>query len=803
MYQKRPQEKLGLILTVFATCIPYTISIEAADALAINQISDQGANIVIDGFLDESVWQRIPASDGMRKIDPDTLGQVPYKTEIRFFSTEKGLYFGILNHQPADTLVSRYTNRDTSPFAGIVDAIRVFIDASGEGRYGYGMGLSLGDGMGDGSILPERQLNQQWDGAWDGRTQVVDDGWSAEFFAPWSMMPLPQSNETRQLGVAFIRELTKLGERWGSPPLPMTSNIFLSGFRKYTVEDIEPRRQLTIFPFLSAVSDQIRNSDQTQLGADIYWRPTTNTLLSGTFNPDFGTVESDDVVVNLTPFEVFFPERRVFFQEGQEIFITSPRAAISNNPTPGGPIALLNTRRIGGAPRIEIPDDVRIRATDLSQPTDLLGSIKFVGQNKNLRYGLLLASENNPNIEGNLADGSRVDLRGVGRDFSVGRLLYERTSNGSRRSIGWMGTDVDHPQANATVNAIDAHYFSSDQRWTLDGQLMFSDSNDATGKGFLGDLKYAPEQGIQHELRATYIDDNFDMNGLGFLARNSQMNLDYALTMTESDIPVIRSRTTTIRLFNQYNIEGDPVRNGRFFGRAWNFLNNNKFDFTLGYLPRRVDDRLGRGSGKWKIPERPLVRSGFSSNPANLIAWSFNFSYKGEDLGPRTITTGAGIVWRPSDRYSFDLGLNYTDTEALLVYQGDGKYTSFEAHQWAPKLVSNYFISPRQQFSITMQWNSLKAFQDRYWEVNTEQLSPLKSISAGHADSKDFIISRLTFQARYRWQIAPLSDLFIVYTRGSNLPAEAMTSFSQMFQESWQNKVVDSFALKLRYRFAL
>ena len=128
--------------------------------------------------------------------DPDTLEEV-YETEIRFFATERGLYFGILNHQPADTLVSRYTNRDTSPFASIVDAIRVFIDASGEGRYGYGMGLSLGDGMGDGSILPERQVNLQWDGAWDGRTQVVEDGWSAEF-CPWSMMPL-KSDETRQL----------------------------------------------------------------------------------------------------------------------------------------------------------------------------------------------------------------------------------------------------------------------------------------------------------------------------------------------------------------------------------------------------------------------------------------------------------------------------------------------------------------------------------------------------------------------------------------------------------------------------
>ena len=62
----------------------------------------------------------------------------------------------------------------------------------------------------------------------------------------------------------------------------------------------------------------------------------------------------------------------------------------------------------------------------------------------------------------------------------------------------------------------------------------------------------------------------------------------------------------------------------------------------------------------------------------------------------------------PKSTLFFDLGLNYTDQEALLVHQGNGSYTSFEAHQWAPKLESNYFISARQQFRVTLQWNSLK-----------------------------------------------------------------------------------------------
>ena len=97
---------------------------------------------------------------------------------------------------------------------------------------------------------------------------------------------------------------------------------------------------------------------------------------------------------------------------------------------PGGPISLLNTRRIGGASRFNIPQGVDVRPTDLSQPTDLFGAAKFTGQNGNLRYGALLASEDDTEIEGTLSDGTRVNLQATGRDFTVGRLLYEDTSGG-------------------------------------------------------------------------------------------------------------------------------------------------------------------------------------------------------------------------------------------------------------------------------------------------------------------------------------------------------------------------------------
>ena len=631
--------------------------------------------------------------------------------------------------------------------------------------------------------------------------QVPEEGWSAEFYVPWSMMPLPQVEGARRIGLAFERELGVRGERWSTPALPTTLNVYLSGFQKYDLTDIEPRRQLTIYPFASTGFNAIRHEAESKIGTDIYWRPTTNTLLSATLNPDFGTVESDDVVVNLTAFETFFPEKRTFFLEGQDIFTTAPRSQAGNVRGPGGPISLLNTRRIGGAANFTVPNNVSVVPTDLSQPTDLLGAIKFTGQSGSLRYGTLLASEDDAEIRGTLADGTRVNLKAQGRDFSVARLLYEDTSAGGRRSIGWMGTDVSHPDVDATVNAIDMHYFSADQRWVLDGQFMHSDVEGETGIGFLGDVNFIPSRGVQHNFAFTYVDDEFDMNDMGFLTRNSQINLDYNFALTQSDIPGLTSRTTTITSVNHYNTDGSYVLAGHFLGRSWNFLNNDSLNVTMQYFPKRVDDRLGRGTGDFRIPERWGIRSGYSSDPAKSIAWSLNLEASQEDLGPGIVTGGAGIVWRPNDRFSFDLGLNYTDQEALLVHMGGGKYTSFEAHQWAPRIESNYFISAKQQFRISMQWNSLKAFEDRFWQVDSEKLRHLRPVANPDNEPDDFVISRLTFQARYRWEIAPLSDLFIVYTRGSNLPGNSFFTFQDLFEQSWNDRIVDSFAIKLRYRF--
>jgi len=763
----------------------------------ITRIEQSDAEITIDGFIDEDVWKDLPVIDGMKVIDPDTLADTPYETHVRFFYTERGIYLSAMNFQPQETLMARMTSRDVRLER---DGFVVAIDASGEGLYGFYLRINLGNSLTDATILPERTFDFQWDGPWLARTQALENGWSAEYYIPWSMMPLPQVDDDRKIGIYLERQVGHLqGEAWANPPLPGTVNQFLSAFEKYELKDIEPRRQLTYYPFASGIYDGVRDESTYKVGTEIFWRPTSNSLLSASLNPDFGNVESDDVVVNLTAFEVFFPERRVFFLEGQDVFNTSPRT--SSRGGPGGPISLLNTRRIGGAAIYDVPDEVNVVPTDLSQPSELIGAVKLTGQSGNWRYGTLLASETESQIAGTLDDGTQVTLNAVGRDFSIARLLYEDTSSGGRRAIGWMGTNLSHPTIDATAHAVDMHYFSADNRFVIDTQIMHSNVDGKTGNGFLGDVAFRPRRGLQHGLRATYIDDTLDINELGFLTRNDQMNLDYNMFNIESDVPGLRQRTTSLFISNQWNTDGEPVRLGLFLNRGYNTLNNNTYDVSLRYFPERIDDRLGRGTGDFKVEGRYGLNLGFRTNPADKLAFNFDLNLDQDELGPARTGASARFTWRPNDRFSSDLRLDYTDREALLVHKGSGSYTSFESHQWAPRLEMNYFLNAWQQLRFTLQWTALKAFEDRFWQVDSQNLDFLQPVAKSDEDSDNFTISRLTFQARYRWEIAPLSDLFVVYTRGSNLPTDSFETFQDLLVQSWTDTIVDTLAIKLRYRF--
>ena len=379
-----------------------SLSSGQSGTIRIARVED--ANIKIDGLLDEAIWSEIPAFDRMTVTDPDTLEKPTHKTRSRILYTDKGLFVAAEMEQPVETLVERLSSRDESVNR---DDDGFLVDSSGDGLYGYFFNIALGGTKRDGKIAPEQNITDQWDGPWTGETAVTDYGWSTEMFIPWSALTMPDGLKERKIAIAIFRKVAYMDERYSFPALPFSQARFISAFEPVLLEGVNPKQQWEVYPYVSATSDEIRNEADGRGGVDVAWRPSSNLQLTATVNPDFGSVESDDVVVNLTAYETFFPEKRLFFLEGNEVFVTSPRSNPMSSSGPSGsggrqspgnyrmePSTLLNTRRIGGAAKhVEIPEYVTVSGVEQSKPTELVGAVKAVGQSGGLRYGVLSAFE--------------------------------------------------------------------------------------------------------------------------------------------------------------------------------------------------------------------------------------------------------------------------------------------------------------------------------------------------------------------------------------------------------------------------
>jgi hypothetical protein len=765
------------------------IDLGPGGTISLRRYDQALAGIDVDGRLDEAVWSELTVVSDFRVLRPDTLAVPPYRTAIRFFYTEDGLYLGFDLEQPPGTIVRRYVPRDNLEIKR--DNMSFTLDTSGNGRYGYWMNVSLGDSQRDGTILPERQYSTEWDGAWHGASAETARGWSAEMFIPWSQMAMPKEAGLRRMAFYSQREVAHRNEIWGFPALPESQSQFMSAFQPLALEGIDPRQQWSVFPYVSSSFDRVEDDARYKAGVDLFWRPTTNFQLTATANPDFGSVESDDVVLNLTASETFFPEKRLFFQEGREIFQATPRTEIEGDQR----FSVVNTRRIGGRPDDpELPPGVSLPAREALAVADLLGAAKATGQYGGFRYGVLAAAEDETAF---LVDD--VEYLVEGRDFGAIRLLYEDSRGAAYRGLGLLSTAVLRPDAEAFVHSADLHYLSSGGRWKFDGQFVRSELDGVGGgNGATADFAFTPRQGVKHQVQMAWFDDRINVNDLGFQIRNDNRDAWYRMEWVKSGLSRVRDFKLTPFLRYEENGEGYRTNNAIASGYEVTLNNLHTISGMAAWFPARYDDRNSFGNGTFAVAERLNFEVNYSTDTSLPLSLTGGVAYRGEFTGGRTLEGELGFNWRPRNNLNVLLEAAYQDRDDWLLHQENRNFTTFVAEQWQPQLSFEFFPTAMQQFRVSLQWIGLRAEEHEFF-VLPEDDTDLVQVEKPPGPTDDFSISQLNFQVRYRWQIAPLSDLFIVYTKGDNR-RRGLTDVDSLFRDSWSEPLGDLLVIKLRYR---
>lgn len=792
------------------------------DGIPMHRISVEtrahaAVDVKIDGRVTEAVWQSLPTFDNMIVAVPGTGEPGGYPTEIRLFATEKGFFVSAVMQQPVASLVQRLTPRDQFIDR---DTFGFTLDTTGAGLFAYWFIVALGDAVMDGKVLPERRYTNDWDGPWIGKSAITDNGWSVEIYLPWSMMNLPESDALRTIGFAASRQISSENERYQWPGHSYSSPQFVTALNEMQLQGVEPRMQWSLIPFLSGTIDDARDEKAARAGIDITWQPNSLVSVNATLNPDFGAVEADDVVLNLTALETFFPEKRLFFLEGSEVFETTPRANSGNSLRETtnenfattsrrvfvtdfmpAPISLLNTRRIGGtANQVDVPQGLAPARGERNLPTNLLGAVKLTGGANGFRYGAMTAIEDEVSWRAMDALGRDQQIIDAGRDFSVLRLLYEHKDE-NRLGLGYLGTQVVGPRYEASVQGLDVHYGLGSGLFGVDMQLVQSDRAGETGRGGILDVRYAASSAIQHKFEFEYFDSKVNVNDLGFLRRNNYRGGQYLLSYAYPKPGRWFQATRGTLIFrHQENLTaGQVVDQGVFWRNTLVLKGRNTIRSAIAYLPSRYEDRNSRGNGAYKTSDRIWLNALWATDASRPLSFSTSIGGLQEDLGDWTLNLTAGVTARLSDSLYFDLDLAYKRRTGWVVYQGGREFGAFDAIDLQPSFDLNWFLAADHQIKFSFQWAGVKAYERQAYQVPSADGALQRRAEA--AGPRDFTVSLLTTQVRYRWEIAPLTDFYVVYNRGNQLPPTEADAFGDLLSDAFQDPVVSSLVVKLRYRF--
>lgn len=323
----------------------------------------------IDGVLDDATWKQVPADTRFTQNFPDEGKPPSQRTELFVAYDDRSLYIGVRSWDTEpNKIIERLTRRDRDTDA---DKVTIDISSKNDRSSAYHFDVNCSGVIADGVRFNDTDLSTDWDGLWLGAARRDAHGWTAEIEIPWKTLRYEGGRTEFGFQVRRLIQRRQEIDEWAYVPRSARGEVSYYGVLD-GLAGLHAARLFQIAPYLAtglyqrySQSPAVLNGTQLygNLGADLKIGLTPALTLDGTINPDFGQVEADQVVLNLTTFEVFFPEKRPFFLEGVDVFAT--------------PLNLFYSRRIGRT--APAPYGGEYTALDASQPGRIYAAAKLTG----------------------------------------------------------------------------------------------------------------------------------------------------------------------------------------------------------------------------------------------------------------------------------------------------------------------------------------------------------------------------------------------------------------------------------------
>jgi len=726
--------------------------------------------IKIDGIFDEPIWDKAPIADDFKQYRPSP-GPTQHKTQVKLVYDDEAIYIAAyMADVSRDSIMTQLTERDD---IGNTDFFGFYIDTYQNGNEATEFIIAATGVQFDAKLDPNNE-DQNWDAVWFSEVRLTDEGWYAEIMIPYSAIRFPKK-DVQSWNVNFFRRRSVAGTQDGWVFVDFErDNPFLTQVGVITgMKNIKPPLRLSISPYASTYVQNSYDKNRTPSsstgysyngGLDVKYGINDAFTLDMTLIPDFGQVQSDDQVLNLSPFEVRFDEQRQFFTEGTELFNKAD---------------LFYSRRVGGSPigiynvYNELGESEEI--TSNPQAPQLYNATKISGRNsKGIGAGIFnaVSAETNATITNKETGTERQFQTAPLTNYSV-IVVDKNLKNNSSASITntnvWRNGDSFH---SANVSAATFNLKNKGQKWGVSGDVKISQilnplEENVNGHSYslgLSRLSGKIQYGIQYE----ELSNTYNPNDLGFLRSNNSKETSVWAQYNDVDGfgPFVQFQTWFNGFYERLYKPKEYVGlgfNGGFFAQGknqWYYnLWSNAQPERNNYFEARVDGR------NYKRPS--FANTGIFIGTDNrkpwrieLLVWGAKYDQEGRtstqfQLGPR---------YRFSDKFnmgfSTSIEQNRNDEGFVAIdYKDDIIFGRRDVRTISNRITSTYTFNQKMNLEFRLR---------HYWsKVNYKSFHTL--MQDGYLSDTDYSafndnsFNTFNIDMVYRWRFAPGSDIFVVW----------------------------------------
>ena len=825
----------------------------------IERVSD--AKLTMDGRLDESLWMHQGTwTDWFVQVSPYERQASPSPTRAKLFYDDRYIYIGIYCKDAVPEEMNRFIgNRDDNSLG---DLVSIAFDTYHDYRAAPEFNLNLGGNQTDLIVTDKLEVNKSWNAVWEGRTHInnADSSWTAELRIPFSQLRYNQRSTDGIWGLHIRRIIRRNNEvqNWSLIPLKNNGHVFSFG-NMAGMDSLPKPKGFELLPYVmgkyrhaprvAGSPYQQGDSWQGNVGFDAKLALSDFTL-DLTVNPDYGQVELDPSVMNLTAYETFYEEKRPFFLEGKHILDFA-----------NGNDLMFYTRRIGASPSY-VPRDIdQIHSfAETKEHVPILGALKLTGTNK---QGVTIGV-----IESVTARSTaRVTRDGVESrervepltNYTVARVQKNWKGN---TLLGGMLTSVnralDEPHLekllirNAVTAGLDFTHYFHNRLYYIDLKGMISslhgtpeavtalqqsvthyfqrassqdylsvDPNRRSLTGTGGSVKIGRKGNAKWSFSETFSwsSPGFDLNDMGYMKETDYLQNVTEIVFKQTHVwKQFRSNTLTFQQKNQWNYGGVTTSNHASIRWQSMLLNRFEWDLKETFGWNWLDSRLLRGGPDVRFGSYFLTSAKINTDKAKRMMFTFQYEGDHNFEGNRFNTLSPMLTLRMGNHVYFSGQLDYTWNNDRMQYvatlppSSDGGSPAYLMGHLKQK---TYGLTLKLQVNVTPDvsiqcygspFTSVGKYDDFRLAADTKsscfekRTRPLDDPSiTPHAD---FSFNEFRSNLVVRWEYLRGSTLYLVWEHQmSNRDNWYQSGWGPNFNRMWGLPATNTLMVKMNYWF--